>query len=246
MSEIKIIIIDDERLARENLRSKILQYSNQFKIIGEAENIEVAKVLIDDEKPDAIFLDISMPHGSGFDLLNQYDKIDFDVIFVTAYNRFAIQAFKYFAIGYILKPIELSELNAILSHLAQKNNLPKESENLTELIKYIKNDQNIPVLAVPVESGFEFIGSDKIMHLEASDGYTTIYMKDGHSILSSKSLSYYVTLLDSQLFIQIHRSFIINLNFLKRYHKIGFVTMKNGDEIPVSKTKRSQFKNLFR
>ncbi len=246
MNEIKIIIIDDERLARENLRSKILQYSNQFKIIGEAQNIELAKELIDNKKPDAIFLDISMPHGSGFDLLNQFKKIDFDVIFVTAYNRFAIQAFKYFAIGYILKPIELSELNSILSHLTQKINNPKESENLSELIKYIKNEQNIPILAVPVESGFEFVESDKIMHLEASDGYTNIYLKDDQSILSSKSLSYYANLLDNQFFIQIHRSFIINLSYLKKYHKIGFVTMKNGEEIPVSKTKRSEFKNLFR
>ena len=245
MGKIDILIIDDEKSARENLRSKISQFSEDFNVKGEAQNIVEAKALILESKPDAIFLDISMPNGTGFDLLNDLEKIDFDVVFVTAYNRYAVQAFKYFAIGYVLKPIELSELHSVLQHLIEKHG-NGDNQNVEKLVQYMKTDQNVPILAIPVEYGFEFVETEQIIYLEASNGYAKIYMKDESFILSSKSLSYYTGLLDKQLFSQIHRSFIINLSCLKKYHNIGFVTLENGVEIQVAKSKRSQFKNMFR
>ncbi len=245
MDKLNVLIIDDEQSARENLRAKILEYSDNFSIAGEAENISIAKDLLLELDVDAVFLDISMPNGTGFDLLNSLDAIDFDVIFVTAYNRFAIQAFKYFAIGYILKPIDITELHAVLSHLIDKKKVVR-SQDLSKFLQFISNEKNVPLLAIPVEYGFEFIETSNILYLEADEGYAKIFVKDGKVLLSSKSLGYFSKLLDESLFKQIHRSYIINLSYLRKYHKVGFVTMDNGAEIPVSKLKRAEFRGLFK
>jgi len=122
----------------------------------------------------------------------------------------------------------------------------ESKDNILQLSKFLKDSTKAPVVAIPVESGLEFVEIDSIIKLNASDGYTTIFLQDESKIVSSKPLMYYLSLLDPNHFFQVHRAFIINLNYIKKYHKVGFVQLSDGSEIPVAKTKKAEFLNLFR
>lgn len=242
----RAIVIDDEQSARENLIFKLNKLDLDINVIAEAEDIEEAEKLIKEIKPDLIFLDISMPKGSGFDLLDRFAEITFEIIFVTAYNKYALKAFQYFAIGYLLKPIEIDVLRDTVLNTKKRIENNQNKENIVQLSKYLKESNRNSIIAIPVESGLEFIDMDEIMKLNASEGYTIIYLKSGTKIVSSKPLTYYTNLLDPSCFFQVHRAYVINLGCIKKYHKVGFVQLADGSEIPVAKTKKSEFLNLFK
>ncbi|MDA9773923.1 LytTR family DNA-binding domain-containing protein [Saprospiraceae bacterium] len=242
----RAIVIDDEQLARENLIFKLNKLDLNIDIVGEAEDIEEAEKLIKAINPDIIFLDISMPKGSGFDLLDKFQKIDFEIIFVTAYNQYALKAFQYFAIGYLLKPIEIDDLRDTVLKTTERIQKNQSRENIVQLSKYLKETNRASIIAIPVESGLEFIETDQIIKLNASEGYTTIYLNSGKKIVSSKALSYYINLLDPTAFFQVHRAFVINLSCIKKYHKVGFVQLSDGSEIPIAKSKKTEFLSLFK
>ncbi len=243
---IRAIVIDDEQSARENLIFKLNKLDLDIQILAEAENIAEAEKWIKSLDPDLIFLDISMPNGSGFDLLDRIPDINFEIIFVTAYNKYAVKAFQYFAIGYLLKPLEMEVLRETLNNSIQRIEKKHSKENILQLSQYLKASTRNTMMAIPVESGLEFVDSEDILKLNASEGYTLIFMKDGTKIMSSKPLNYYTNLLDPTAFFQVHRSYVINLSCIKKYHKVGFVQLMDGSEIPVAKTKKTEFLNLFK
>ena len=245
MTKLTAIIIDDEKSSRQILSTKIRQITDEIDIISEASNIKEGEKIIQENNPDIVFLDINMPKGSGFDLLDKFQDVTFEVIFVTAYNDFALKAFEYFAIGYILKPIDNEILKLTLEKIISRIKT-RSSENQIDFLKKFISNSNTQVLAIPVESGFEFVNMDEIIRIESDEGYSCIHFENQTKILSSKPLNYYNSMLPVNYFYQIHRSHIINIRFLKNYHKIGFITLKNGEEIPVSKAKRSEFTKQFK
>lgn len=242
----KVIIIDDESQARENLIFKINKLNVKIDILGEARDIDEAEAMIHKLNPDLILLDISMPQGSGFELLDRFNQLTFETIFVTAYDQYALKAFQYFAVGYLLKPIDIDKLEDVLLKAEERHNKNESKENILQLSKYLLNNNRASIVAIPIESGLEFIEMDDIIKLEATDGYSSITLKSGKCMLSSKPLSYFLALLDPSLFFQVHRAFIINLNCIKKYHKVGFIIMNDESEIPLAKTKKAEFLNLFR
>lgn len=245
MKQLKTLIVDDEKSARENIISKIRKLSDQFDIAGEADNIIEAEKLINELNPDVVFLDIQMPKGDGFDLLDKFEKHEFEIVFVTAYDDFALKAFEYFAIGYVLKPIDINSLKSTLDAIIKRISNNVGNNQVESLIDFMKNNNN-QVIAIPSETGLEFVDSKEIVYLEADDGYSHIYFNERNKILSSKSLQYFIDLLPEQYFYRLHRKYYVNMMYLKSYHKVGFVTLKNDLELPVAKSKRSEFVKIFK
>lgn len=245
MKKLATLIVDDESSARENLISKITKVSDQFEIIGESQNIDEAEKAILRLKPDIVFLDIQMPKGSGFDLLDRFIKHDFQVVFVTAYDDYALKAFEYFAVGYLLKPIDTEQLKLTLDNVINKYQNNLANNHIESLLDFMKNN-NSSVVAIPSETGLEFVDFNDIIYLEADDGYSFIYFNSGNKVISSKSLQHFTDLLPEQFFYKLHRKYIVNMTYLKSYHKVGFVVLKNEVELPVAKSKRSEFTKLFK
>ncbi len=248
---LKAIIIDDERIARENLVAFINRLESDIQIVGQAENITEAYEKIQVEKPDFIFLDIEMPGGSGFDLLTQFDKIDFDVIFVTAYGHYAIQAIKMAAFGYIMKPIQFEELNNSIERILdkhQKEETPSVFNNMPHSLiqEFLSSMQKLEApkkLYVPDMKGFSIIDLPKIQYCRADGNYTEIIMKE-ERLLCSKSLKDFQDILcKANRFYRINKSYIINPEFVQKYIKGsgGHVIMKDEHEIDVPRRGKEDF-----
>lgn len=228
----KVVIIDDEKHVRDGLKILLNRYA-YIQISGEASNLEEAKTLIEYTKPDLIFLDIMLKNETGFDLLDVISLIDFKLVFITAYNKFAIKAFKYNAFDYLLKPLDLDELDDTLKRLQSQKSLNKTQIELSRKNKDFKN------LLIKTNRQIHVLVLEDIVRCEADQGYTHFYMKDGQHILSSKTLKEYNNILPEDLFIRVHQSHLVNKKYILSYDKQGFVVLQNQLKIPVSVRKRS-------
>ncbi|MFT4663385.1 MAG: two-component system LytT family response regulator [Polaribacter sp.] len=240
---ITTLIVDDEQDSRETLRAYIEKYCPQLSILAECANIQEARASILKEKPQLVFLDIEMPHGNAFDLLEQWGEIDFEIIFITAFSQYAVQAFNLSAAHYLLKPVDIEELeNAVAiveKSLAQKEKLSHANILLENMA--VVHSQNRK-LVLPLMEGFEVVKMSEILYCEAEDNFTRFYFKDGRKTLICRSLKFYENALDSFGFFRVHRSHIINLDYVKRYikGKGGSIILENGKEIQVSNNRKTE------
>ncbi len=244
----KTIIIDDEKNIQNLLKNIISEYCDQLEIIGTAENVKQATELIIKTNPDIVFLDIDMPDGTGFDLLQNLDKRNFSLIFCTAFNEFAIKAFKYNAIDYILKPFDIQDVVSAAKKAVENSSLKQKDSTIKNLLSFYKNeDRKEEKIILKTSANIYIVKINEIYHCQADGSYTTFYTIDNKKITVSKNLKEYETIFNEHNFIRIHQSHLINLNFVDRIHKTGFtsVVMKNGKEIPISIRKKDALLNAL-
>lgn len=242
----KVLIVDDEINARENLRLRLSKLDPDVIIIGEASNVNDAYEMIISNPIDLIFLDVEMPGGNGFSLLEKLNSIDFEVVFVTAYSQYAMEAFDHFALGYITKPIDNELLTKAYLKAKNKQSKKIELEMISRLSREIKGFTRSSKLAIPVDSGLQMVDLETIITLESSDGYVLFTLTEGKKIVSSKRMTYFEQNLSNSQFIRIHRSYMVNRDFVESYHKVGFVKLVNGNELPVSRNFRSEVSSILK
>lgn len=240
---IKAIIIDDESKALEILASKIGKLFPRVEIIGKYMQPEQALLDLPHLQPDLVFLDIAMPGMTGFEWLEAVEEPSFEVIFVTAYDEFTLDALRHAAVGYVLKPIDEDELvNAVNNAL--KNIRAKNSpQHNAELLNYLRS--NDKMLSVPLTEGIKFIRIDKIIRLEGTGGYTRIVCEGGKDFVSSYSLGKFQEMLPAARFVKTHRSHIVNLDYVETYFHKGFLELTNGEQIPISRPNRKEFWDMM-
>lgn len=239
----KGIIVDDEARSRRLLQSLCQEYCEGLEIIGLAGSVEEAKKLISEEMPDLVFLDIRMPVESGFELLKYYNNdFTFEVIFTTAYDEYAIKAFQFSAIDYLLKPIEIDELvKAVETAREQRNDSPQPEK--FEFLQELLTTQKVDKIALTTTDGFTFVKYQDIIRCEAESNYTTIILRDGTSYLITKTLGHFEKLLVDKDFFRIHKSYVVNLHLVRKFIKSkkgGLVETVDGRQIEVSSRKREE------
>jgi two-component system, LytTR family, response regulator len=250
--KLRSLIIDDEELARKNLSMLLEEYCPEIEIIGEAAGKEEAKAKIEGLKPDVIFLDIRMPSDAeGLDLLNEIKNKDFFVVFVTAFKDYALQAFNASAVHYVLKPIDVDDLQMAVNKLVSAKQIFKEDPNnfityfnsLKNLSDSLINNKKTSQVVISHTKGLKIVEDDTITHLDASGNCTTIYFEDKTRYLDTRTMKIYEGILDKNKFFRIHKSHIINLNYLKEFISEDgfFVLMKNGVKLPVARNRASEF-----
>ncbi len=240
---ITAMIIDDEAKGRLALREKILAYCPLVQVQAEASNGHEALLLIQQHKPQLIFLDIEMPRMNGFEMLNELSEKNFHIIFTTAYDQYAIKAIKYAAFDYLLKPIDIEELKAAVSKIdaAESNQTKNQVELLQQNLQHPKKQLN--KLAIATLDGLQFYDINDIVHLEANSNYTIIYFTNKTKVTASRTLKEFEELLPADIFFRTHHSYLINLNYIKRYIKGdgGQIEMQNGTYVDVSRRKKEEF-----
>lgn len=245
MSAIKAILIDDEISNLKGLENKLKQLFPELSIAGKFHIPEEAIAHIENAPPDILFLDIQMPRMSGFELLSKLKTINFQIIFVTAYSEYAIDAFKKSAVDYILKPIDTDDLkeavNKALKHIALERN-QHTNVNLVELLSDTIFKKN--KLVVPTAKGVSFIPEEELMHLEGYDGYTKIHLADKTTLISSYNLGKFEKLL-SKKFFKCHKSHVVNLERVRHFKNEGYIILDTGCSVPISKTNRKALLELF-
>lgn len=244
MNKIKTILIDDERKSLVILRTKLEKHCPNVEIIAECQDPSQSIELISTLNPDLIFLDIAMPEMSGFDVLSKFENPDFEIIFATAFDQYAIEAIKQCAIGYLVKPVDnidlIEAVNKASISIENKTSL-KRNQLLVENFGMLKSSKKKLVIATP--KGLEFVKIENIIHCDGKDGYTTLHFNNRDRVLSSQRIGHFTSILESQFFFQVHKSHLINLNEIETYHNEGFAIMSNGNKIPVSRYRKTEFLN---
>ncbi len=238
---INAILVDDEQAARETLHSYIKKYCQGIQIVGEAQDVPSAIEAIRRWKPQLVFLDVEMPFGNAFDVLEQTADHEFETIFITAFSDYAIKAFNFSAAYYILKPVDIGELvkavEKVKRQIDQKIK-PVISKIIAENIRHPENKK----LVLPTTNGFEVIAIQDIVRLSGSSNYTEIFLVDGKKKVVSRVLKYFEEMLKDHGFMRIHKSHIINIEQIKSYHKGrgGTVMMSDKSEVEVSPLKKQE------
>ena len=237
----KCIIVDDEQNSRETLRYLLHAIAPDVIILAEAKNTEQAKNFIEKLQPDLVFLDINMPWQTGIEFLEGLEQPAFHVIFITAYNEYAVKAFRLNAIDFLLKPVDPDELEQAIKKV-KANKQPLLSEQLTGIKANLQTNKNIERLALPTAEGIHFIPLTDIIWLESMGAYTKFHVENQKPIVVSKVLKEYEELLQGYPFLRVHQSSLINLNHIKKYVRGdgGQVWMSDGNEIEVSRRKKDE------
>lgn len=244
----KAVIVDDEKTAREILSNYVQKYCTDVQIIGEAESVPVATELIRKLKPDLVFLDVEMPFGNAFDLLQELHDESFETIFVTAYSNYAIKALNCSAAYYLLKPVDIDELVAAVDKVKQKK-LSQDSFSSTKIL--VENLQTIGAqhqkVVLPLMEGFEIVQAGDIIRCEANDNFTLFHLLDQRKILICRTLKFYESALSEVGFVRIHKSHLINVQHLRKYikGKGGQVVMSDGSVVDVSPNKKDELMSRF-
>ncbi|RZL42810.1 MAG: response regulator transcription factor [Pedobacter sp.] len=244
----RAIIIDDESANVEILQVLLAKYCSQVKISASANQVDEAVKLIDLHKPDLLFLDIQMGKSSGFDLLNKLTEKSFEVIFVTAYDNYGIQAVKFAALDYLLKPVNPDELINAIAKAEERIKSKNRNEQLNFLLQQLKTPENVvQKIALPQHNEIRYVAVNEIVRCEADNTYTYFFLANGEKILISKPLKEYSDLLKPQGFLRTHQSHLVNPSFVKSWLKEdgGVLLMNNGDKIPVSKPNRESVKQIL-
>lgn len=246
----RVAIIDDEVHCVEGL---VLHLKNKFpetKIVFKSTKPEEGLHNLPRIKPDLLFLDVEMPGMNGFELLAQLPDENFAVIFTTAYSQYAAQAFKAKAVDYLLKPIDETEFTEAVLHWQEERNmkLNLSSERVEELLTHLKREGILKnKIALPVADGYEFIETNEILYCQSQNNYTVLYMVNKRKIVLSKTLKEFEKLLEKYFFIRVHKSYLINPNYMKKYYRNdgGYLVMQDEKTIPVSKNKKELITSLF-
>ncbi|MBL4715008.1 response regulator transcription factor [Bacteroidales bacterium AH-315-I05] len=245
---ISTIIIDDEQKSRETIADILDLYCKDVSVVAQAEDVKSGLNAIAQYKPDVILLDVKMPDGTGFDLLQQLDTIDFKVIFITGYEEYAIKALKFSALDYILKPVDPDELTTALNkaeHSLERENISLKLNafvtNIGNIVKEVKK------IVLKTADNIYVINVQDIIRCKSDRNYTQFYFNDGKKLLVSRTLKEYDDLLNGYSFFRVHQSHLINLNYIDHYAKGdgGFVFMKDGSSVAVSFRKKEQLLKLL-
>lgn len=234
------IIVDDESKGRASLKKLCEKYCDNVTITGLADSVAGAKKLIERDDPHLVFLDIRMPTADGFSLLEAYEDVPFDVIFTTAYDQYAIKAFKFSAIDYLLKPINIQELQDAVERVRKKFENQQSAPSNVVTLKENLSSGTFSKIALPTTEGYTFLKRDEIIRCEASGNYTIFYLKSGIKYVITKTLKHYEEMLTEYGFFRVHKSHLINLKYVEKFirGKQGYVEMVDGKMIEVSSRKR--------
>lgn len=248
---ITAIIIDDEQNARSNLRILIEDFCPEVNVVGEAESADQARQLIEENQPNLLFLDINMPNEDGFDLLDSIENKNFSVIFITAHNQYALKAIKAGAIDYLEKPIDVEELQKAVAKIAGSSQKvgSVDIESIRSVLDQYQNESKLDTIAIPTLTGYEILKTVDIVRLEADESYTKIFLNDGKKCTSSMTIARYEKVLNKNVFFRVHKSHIINTrDHLKEFnrHEGNVAIMDNGNAIPVSRRKLTEFINAIK
>jgi len=241
---IKTIIIEDEKKSLEMLAAIIKKNCPELEIVGLAGGVNEGVELINARKPELVFLDISMPDGSGFDLLERVAGNKFELIFATASDQHAIRAIKYSACDYLLKPIDIDELKLAVEKVVKKKNAIPNMENLQFLIQHLKRaDENFQKITLPTGNAYEIVNVKDIIRCEADGSYTMFYLTDKRKLMVSVGLKHYEELLAETDFIRVHHHHLINMAHVVRFLKEdgGYAVMSDGTKIEISRRKKEAF-----
>lgn len=241
---LKAIIIEDEEKGLNNLKNLLNQYCQEVDFIGEARSVATGVQLLSNPaiKPDVAFLDINLPDGQVFQLLNQVAPIDFEVVFVTAFEEYAIKACEYSSIGYIVKPIDPDALREAVDRVHEKQS--SQINNRLEIFNtYFNNPNAFKKMSISALDGIYFVNIADIMRFEADDNYTHIFLTTGERITASKTIKSYEQLLAAFNFYRVHKRHVINLNYMRKFVKGngGYLIMDDGMKIEVSRRRRPAF-----
>lgn len=241
------IIVDDENKARENLKHIIRDHVGDVHVLATCGSIQEAVLKIHEHKPDLVFLDILMKGETGFDLFEKVKDIKFDVIFVTAYDEYAMKALKVNAVDYILKPIDVEDLKQAVDKVKHKKGKGIKGEEIGVLLNQIHLSKNIKKIALPTLEGLVFVHIDDIIRCESDENYTTFYLAGKERKVVSKTIKYFEELLEPHHFFRSHRSHLINLNHIKEYIRGdgGYIVMSDGSEVMLARRKKDEFMTLF-
>lgn len=244
---LRAVIIDDEQRARRVLTSSLAEINANIEIVSEAANVPAGVIEINKHKPDVVFLDIEMPDYSGFELLGFFREIDFEIIFITAYNQYAIQAFEVSAMDYLLKPIRIDLLEKSVIKLEEKLNKSNIGERLNALQANIKSDQ-IEKIAIPVSDGLVFVKIEEIVHIEADGSYATLHLEDGTSMFVSKKLKFFEDILiQRENFYRVHRSHIVSIKHVKKYNRNEtLIFLENNKIVKVARDGKAEFESYLK
>jgi len=243
--KIKSIIVEDEATSRDILKTYLLKYCPNVEILGEAENVDEALVLIRKHNLDLVFLDVEMPYGNAFDLLDKVGDRDFETVFVTAYNHYAIDALNAHACYYLMKPVSIDELIKAVDYVSDI----KQKENaLVDQILKPKINSIEGKITIPQQNGFDVLETSNILYCKADDNYTEIYLQNKKKKLVSKTLKYFEDALKESGFARVHKSYLVNVDEIRKYvkGKGGSVILSNGKEIMVSASKKSALLSFFK
>ena len=241
---LSVIIVDDEDHCVERLSRLLQKHSHTIDIKGCYSNVIDAVEAIECYSPDLVFLDVILTDGTGFNILNQVSKIDFDIIFTTAHNTYAVDAFEFSAIHYLLKPIDDDDLSVALDRYSKKSAFESKNKRLDTLIHNLEvNSATDKKLGIPTSKGLVFVSIGQIVRIEADKNYVTIFLAENTKYVVTRSLKYYDDLLDKRHFFRTHQSHLVNLAYVDKYIKAknSYLIMQDGQEVPVSIRKKEAF-----
>lgn len=242
---IKTIIIDDEKHCIDRLNNLLKEYCPEITVLENCSDINSAVEKINELKPDIIFLDVRFHDVTGFDLLRKFEKLNFEIIFMTAFEQYAVQAFRFSALDFLLKPIDSDDLISAVEKLKRKIGRKENSlENIELMLQNFNNfRQKNKKITVPTIYGFEMISTQDILYCKSDVNYTTLFLKDGKSFTVARTLKEFENALSQYHFFRISNSYVVNLEYIKSYNKGkgGFVTLENNTEIEVSSRRKDEF-----
>ena len=243
----KAVIIDDEEDSRQILANYLAKYCPDVKVCGFGQSVSTGKEAILKHQPDVVFLDIEMPFGNGFDLLDSMETISFETVFVTAFDNYAIQALNQSASYYLLKPINIDELVKAVEKIRKEKSEDNYIRHAQVLLENIRTGSNQKIM-LPTMEGFEIVSISNIMYCDAADNFTRFHL-DGSTapLMICRTLKYFEDILKDHRFLRIHRSHLINPDYVVRYTKGkgGSVTMKDSKELEISADKKQSFLGMF-
>lgn len=245
---IRTVVIEDEQLSRTMLLKLLQEHCRQINVVAEADSVSTGLTAIAEQKPQLVFLDIELQSETSFEILERLPEIDFELIFTTAFDHYALRAIKFCAIDYLLKPIDLNELLIAVAKAEKRLNHQYLNENLGTLLSNLKTgSQNNHRIALPTLEGLLFVRVSDIIYCESDGPYTRFFLKQPEKIMTSKHLKEYENLLDGYNFFRIHKSYLVNLQEIQKYVRGegGHLIMSNGAALSVSKQRKEDFLQIY-
>ncbi len=247
MELINAVVIDDEERARDSLKGLINNFCKDVRIVGEASNVPDGVTVINKHRPQVVFLDIEMPDYNGFEIVDFFRDVDFEIIFVTAYSEYALKAFEVSAIDYLLKPVDADKLQAAIEKAKKRLN-GADMMNKMHLLKDSMNSGSFHKIALPVSEGLIFVTISEIVYLEADGAYTEVWLNNGTRIVVSKKLKFFEDVLENKpFFFRSHRSYIVNINYIEKYNRSeNSLKLDNGKIVIISRDRKSEFERQLK